>query len=134
MKGLLRRFLFYTIALFATTQLLAGFHLAGGLQMYIVTGIILSLMMLVLKPVLQLLSMPLNLITFGLASFLVNAIILFLLTVFVSQVSVEPFSLPGISFAGFAIPAIGLNKWFAYLVASVVLSGVYSLLTWVATD
>lgn len=134
MKGLLRRFLFYTIALFVSTQLLSGFHLTGGVQTYIVTGIILSLMMLILKPVLQFLSMPLNLITFGLTSFLVNALILFLLTAFVAQVTVEAFSLPGISFVGFAIPPIGLNKWFAYLVASIVLSGVYSLITWITTE
>lgn len=134
MKGLLRRFLFSTLALFITTQLLSGFHLTGGVQTYIVTGIILSIMMLTLKPVLQLISMPLNLITFGLISFVINAIILFLLTAFVAQVSIEPFSLPGLSFLGFAIPSIPLNKWFAYLVASIVLSGVYSLLTWITTD
>lgn len=91
-------------------------------------------MMLILKPILDLLSMPLNLLTFGLVSFLVNAVILFFLTVFVAQVSVLPFTLPGISFVGFAIPPIALNKWFAYLVASMVLSGVYSFLTWVGTD
>ena len=130
----MRRFLFYTIALFATSQLLSGFYLTGGLQTYIITGIILSLMMLILRPVLNLLSMPLNIITFGFASFLVNAVILFLLTVFVVQVHVVPFTLPSISFAGFAIPAIGLNKWFAYLVASIVVSGVYSILTWVTTE
>jgi len=131
MKGLLKRFLFYTIALFITTQLLSGFRLTGGVQTYIVTGIILSLMMLILKPVLQFLSMPLNLITFGLTSFLVNAIILFLLTALAPQVTIQAFSLPGITFLGFAIPAIALNKWFAYLVASIVLSGVYSLLIWI---
>lgn len=134
MKGILKRFLFYTIALFAATQLLAGFRLDGGLQIYIITGIILSLMMLILKPILEFVSMPLNAITFGLASFLVNVIILFLLTVFVGQVKVEPFSLPGISLAGFAIPAIGLNRWFAYGVASFVLSGVYSILTWIVSE
>lgn len=134
MKGLLRLFLFYTISLFISTQLLSGFKLTGNVQTYIVTGIILTIMMLLLKPILKLLSMPLNLITFGLASFLINAVILFLLTVFVPQVTISPFTLPGISFLGFVIPPIGLNKWFAYIIASVVLSGVYSLLTWLTTE
>ena len=132
MKNLLRLFLFYTISLFATTQLIAGFQLKGGLQIYLVTGLILSLMMLILKPILQFLSMPLNLITFGFASFLVNAIILFLLTVFVAQVQVNGFVFPGLSFMGFATPSVPLNRWFAYIVASIVLSGVYSFLTWIA--
>lgn len=134
MKGLLRRFLFYTIALFLATQLLYGFKLHGGLQVYIMTGIILSLMMLILKPILHIVSMPLNLITFGLASFLVNTLILFLLAIFVPQVVVNPFTLPGISFFGFTIPAIRLNQWFAYLVASIVLSSVYSILTWLTSE
>jgi len=133
-KGLLRRFLFYTIALFVSTQVLSGFSLHGGLQVYIVTGVILSLMMLLLKPILQFLSIPFNIVTFGLFSFLINTIILFLLTIFVSQVTVSPFTLPSISFFGFVIPAIGLNKWFAYLVASTVLSGVYSILTWLVNE
>lgn len=134
MKGILRRFLFYTIALFVTTQILSGFHLSGGLQVYIITGVVLSIMMLILKPILNLLSMPLNLITFGFASLLVNAIILFLLTIFVAQVQVSGFVFPGISFMGFATPPFALNRWFAYLVASFVLSGVYSILTWVTTE
>ena len=134
MKGLLRLFLFYTISLFLTTQVLSGFQLHGGLQIYIITGIILSLMMLILRPILQFLSMPLNLMTFGFASFFVNVIILFLLTVFVGQVQVNSFTFPGISFLGFATPAIPLNRWFAYIVASVVLSGVYSFLTWIAAE
>jgi putative membrane protein len=133
-KGLLKRFLYYTIALFIATQLLAGFKLHGGLQVYIITGIILSLMMLILKPVLHFLSMPLNIITFGLSSFLVNVVILFLLTVFVAQVTVGPFTLPGISLLGISVVPIALNKWFAYLVASFVVFGVYSLLLWIQSE
>lgn len=134
MRGLLRRFVFYTLSLFITTQLLAGFRLHGGVWAYIIAGIMLSLMMLILKPILKFISIPINIITFGFFSFFLNTIILFLLTVFVSTVTVDPFTLPGIAFFGFAIPAIALNKWFAYIACSVVISGVYSILAWITAE
>lgn len=130
----MRRFVYYTTALFLTSLLLSGLRITGGIPSYIIGGIILSLMMFLLKPILSILSFPLNMITFGFFSIVVNGIILFLLTIFVPQINVYPFTIPAVSFFGFATPAIDLNKWFAFLVASLVVSGVYSLLTWLTTD
>ncbi len=134
LKGILRRFLFYTASLFLTTLLLSGVRIAGGLQAFVIAGIALTIMMFVLKPILTILSFPFNAITFGFFSIIVNAIILFLLTIFIPQITVNPFITSKIIFLGFIIPAIALNKWFAFVVASVTISGVYSLLTWVTTE
>ena len=133
-KAILRRFLFYTSSLFLTTLILSGVKIFGGVQAYIIAGVSLTVMMFVLKPVLHVLSFPFNAITFGFFSFVVNAIILFLLTIFVPQITINPFITSKITFLGFVIPAIALNKWFAFLVASMTISGVYSLLAWVTND
>ncbi len=133
-KGILRRLLFYTSSLFLTTIILSGVKVSGGMQAYIIAGIALTIMMFVLKPILTILSFPFNAITFGFFSIIVNAIILFLLTIFIPQITVNPFILSRISFLGFVIPAIALNKWFAFVVASLTISGVYSLLTWITTE
>ncbi|HEX7042629.1 MAG TPA: phage holin family protein [Patescibacteria group bacterium] len=133
-RAILRRFLFYTASLFITTLLLTGVRITGGIGAYIVAGVALTIMIFLLKPILNILSFPFNAITFGLFSFVVNAIILFLLTIFVPQISVTPFITSKITFLGFVIPAFALNKWFAYLVASLVVSGVYSLLEWVTNS
>lgn len=134
LKGILRRFLFYTSSLFITTIILSGVRVAGGVGAYVIAGVALTIMMFVLKPILTILSFPFNAITFGLFSLVVNALILFLLTIFVPQITVMPFVLPKITFLGFVIPAIALNKWFAFVVASVTISGVYSLLTWITSE
>lgn len=134
MKGILRRFVFYTTALFLASLLLSGLVIKGGIPTYLIGGIVLTLMMFVLKPILSILSFPINMITFGFFSIIVNSIILFLLTIFVPNITVHPFILSHLSFFGFATPAIALNKWFAFLVASLVISGVYSLVSWVASE
>lgn len=134
LKGILRRFLFYTTSLFLTTLFLSGVRISGGIDAYIIAGVSLTIMMFVLKPILTILSFPFNAITFGLFSIIVNAIILFLLTIFVSQITINPFITSPIVFLGFVVPALALNKWFAFVVASLAISGVYSLLTWVTTD
>lgn len=133
-KAILKRLLFYTSSLFLTTLILSGVKISGGIQDYIIAGVSLTVMMFVLKPVLQVLSFPFNAVTFGFFSFVVNAIILFLLTIFVPHITVNPFITSQITFLGFVIPAIALNKWFAFLVASLTISGVYSLLTWVTSE
>lgn len=133
MKGLLRRFALYTTSIFVSSLLLPGLIIHGGISSYIIGGVILALMMLILRPILSILSFPINMITFGLFSFVVNAIILFLLTIFVPTIKVYPFTIPHFFFLGFSTPAIGLNKWFAFGVASVVISSVYSLISWLTT-
>lgn len=133
-KAILKRLLFYTSSLFLTTLILSGVKITGGAGAYIIAGVSLTIMMFLLKPILQVLSFPFNAVTFGFFSFVVNAIILFLLTIFVSQITVNPFITSQITFIGFVIPAIALNKWFAFLVASLTISGVYSLLTWITSE
>lgn len=134
MKGILRRFVFYTTALFLSSLLLSGLIIHGGVTTYVIGGIVLSLMMLLLKPILSILSFPLNMITFGFFSIVVNGIILFLLTIFVPQIAVHPFAIPHLSLFGFSTPMIALNKWLAFLVASLVISGVYSLVSWLSAE
>lgn len=133
-KAILKRFLFYTSSLFITTLILSGVQITGGVSAYIIAGVSLTIMVFVLKPILSVLSFPFNAITFGLFSLVVNAFILFLLTIFVPQIQVNPFITARLSLLGFVIPAIALNKWFAFLVASMAISGVYSLLTWVTNE
>jgi uncharacterized membrane protein YvlD (DUF360 family) len=77
------------------------------------------------------LSLPLNLITFGLFSMLVNVGILYLISVFVPGFEIVAFKFEGYEILGFSIPAIQLNTFFSTLVASVFLSLSTSVFLWV---
>lgn len=130
MKSIFRRIVFYSISLFLTSQIITGLTISGGLTAYLIGGIALSILFLIVKPVLSIITLPLNVITLGLFSFLINAIILYLLTIFVPNISISAFTFRGFSFAGFVIPNISVNNFFAFVAASVLLSFIQGALKW----
>ena len=67
-----------------------SYNSLDALKTYIVGGIILGLMNIIVRPVVKLLSLPLYFVFLGLASFLVNGIILFLFTYIVNVVLIIP--------------------------------------------
>jgi putative membrane protein len=130
MKPILRKLIFYTVALYLATLILDGVKVAGGFSTYVVGGIVLSLLFMIVKPILGIITLPLNIITLGLFSFVTNAIILYLLTIFVPNISISTFVFRGISFLGFVIPKFPVNGFFAFIFASVIISLVVGFLRW----
>jgi putative membrane protein len=130
MKSIVRGILFYSVALFLTTLILEGVSVSGGAVSYIIGGIVLSVLFFVVKPILSIITLPLNIITLGFFSFITNAIILYLLTIFVPTISISAFKFSGLSFLGFIIPRFPVNGFFAFILASAVISFVVGFLKW----
>lgn len=130
MKSIFRNVLFYSFSLFVLTQFLTGVNISGGLPTYIFGGIVLSIMFLIVKPILNIIALPLNIITLGTFSFFINVIILYLLTMFVPNIKIVPFIFQGYSFAGFIIPKVSLNQFFAVFVVGIFLSIIVTFLSW----
>jgi len=130
MKGFVRNVLFNAFSIFLLTQIISGVKVTGGLPTYLFGGIALTILLVVIKPILNILSLPLNLITFGFFSFLTNIIIFYLLTVIVPGISINAFTFPGISYSGFVIPQFYFNIIFAFLLVAFLQSLIVSFLTW----
>lgn len=130
MKSILRRIVFYSVALFLTSQIITGLTVSNGLTTYLIGGIILSILFLVVKPILSIITLPLNIVTLGLFSFLINAIILYILTILVSNISISAFTFNGINFSGFIIPKLYVNSFFAFVVVSILLSFIVGAQRW----
>lgn len=130
MRAIIRNIVFHSAALFALTQFLSGVKVTGGFVSFLFGGAVLSVMLIVVKPILNLISLPLNILTLGLFSFFSNIIILLLLTMFVPQIKIEPFTFQGFSYAGFIIPNFQFNQITAFLVSGFALSAIITFLTW----
>lgn len=130
MKSLIRNTTVNAFALYLLSITLAGVSIAGGLITYLFGGIALSVMNITVRPLLSILSVPLNLVTLGLFSFFSNAIILYLLTVIIPDIEISAFTFKGFSFVGFVVPDIYFNSLFAYVAAAAVLSLFYSYFEW----
>lgn len=103
MRDLLLRLFLNTLALWIVTQLYGGIYFASrsGLGDYLLAGLIFGLANALLKPVLLLFTLPFNILTLGLFTLVVNAVILLIVA------SLTPLDVRG--FGGALIGAILLS-------------------------
>ena len=100
------RFLAIAVAVYLTVNLVPGITVTGGWMTMLIVAIVWSVITMVIRPVLQLLSLPITIITVGLFSFILNALLFWAMELVV----------PGFDVAGF----------FPALLGSIVLS----LISW----
>ncbi len=100
--SLIVRFLGTVFALLLITRYVPGFSVDGFYTAAIV-AVLLGLLSFTVKPVLTLLTLPLNIVTLGLFSFVINAALLLLVASFVEGFAISNFMT---ALAGAAILAI----------------------------
>lgn len=83
------------------------------------------------KPIIKLLSLPFNLLTFGLFSFFINVIILYAVSYLISDFKINGFYFPGYALSGFNLPAAELNQLLSALVASLIIGLIATILHWI---
>lgn len=130
MKGLLRSYLINLFTLWFTSKVILGLKVNGGWQTYLFAAAVLTGIIIFIKPLLKLLFLPINFLTLGFLSWIINVTILYLLTLFVSQIKIVPFEFVGFSYQGFIIPKISFGIFESFLVTSFVISIISNFLTW----
>ncbi|OGG73167.1 hypothetical protein A3A38_03515 [Candidatus Kaiserbacteria bacterium RIFCSPLOWO2_01_FULL_53_17] len=89
------RFLATAVAVYLTVNIVPGISVSGGWTTVLVVSLVWSVIITVIRPVLQILSLPITLITLGLFSFVLNALLFWAMELIV----------PGFDVAGF-MPAL----------------------------
>lgn len=132
MKGLLRAFLITFFALWLTAKAVAGFTYSGGYQILLLATLVLFLLNLFGRPLLRLFFLPLNFLTLGLFSWVINVGLLYLLTLIVPQIKIVPFQFPGFAYQGFAIPPIYFTYLYTLVLGAFIISFISNFLTWLS--
>lgn len=104
--NLIFRFLAVAVAVYLTVNLVPGISLEGGWMTLALVSLVWSVIITVIRPVLSILSLPLTIITLGLFSFVLNALLFW-----------------GMEFI---VPGFDVDGWWPALLGSIVLS----LITW----
>jgi putative membrane protein len=88
---LLARFLATAAAVYLTVELVPGIVVSGGWVTVLLIALVWSVITMVIRPILQLLSLPLTIITLGAFSFVLNALLFWAMELVI----------PGFDVAGF---------------------------------
>ena len=127
MKKIVRIFSREVVALFICTQIAQGIIFSNYLEGLIITGIALAIASFVVKPVVNLLLLPINLATLGLFKFFSHAITLFIVDLALTDFSITGFHFAGLTSRFLDLPAItfqsGPLAYVAYSVILMVLTG-----------
>lgn len=94
---MLLRFLGTAAAVYLTVYLVPGITISGGWTTTLLVALVWSVITMVIRPVLSLLTLPITIITLGLFSFILNAVLFWAMTLIV----------PGFEVAGFVPALIG---------------------------
>ncbi len=127
-KEITRSFLINIFALWVTAAYITGFELSEGLRSLLIVGAGFTALHLILKPALSVVTGPLNFLTLGLIGLVIDAIILYILTLYFPQITINPWFFPGWSFDGFTVPSYEFNKLGATVISAFVINLIRSAL------
>ncbi len=131
MRTLLKHFIIDTISLYLISQAVSGISFAGGTYTLFLAGAVLMLATMVVRPIINILLLPINLVTFGLFKWVTYAITLYLVTLIVPGFVLGEFLFKGFSSYWFNLPPIALTGILAFIAFSFVISFVSSVLYWI---
>jgi putative membrane protein len=83
MRGLIKHFIINTAALYIISITVHGMVFANGTYTLLLTGAVLMLTNMIVKPIINILLLPINLVTFGLFKWIGYAVTLYLVTLVV---------------------------------------------------
>lgn len=130
-RKILKHFLENLASLYTVSLLVSGITFGDGVNTLLLTSIALTLAAFVIKPVINILLLPINLITFGLFRWVGYAIALYVVTLVIPSFKLMNFVFNGLSSNWFPIPAFSLSGIVAFIAFSFLISFISSIIDWI---
>lgn len=131
-KRIIRTVIIEGTSLYLASQVASGFLFAKGAQSFIMTVLALAVASFVVKPIITLLILPINLLTFNFFRWASHGITLFLVDFALEEFTISNFSFPGFHSDYIDIPPLVLEQGVAaYLGFSVVISIIATVIYWI---
>jgi len=131
MKKIFRHFVIDTLTLYTISLLTTGLVFEKGLTTILLAGAGLTAASLLASPVINLLLLPINLITFNLFKWVSSAIALYLVTLVVPGFKITHFYFGGMASRLFTIPSFSLGGALSYVAFAFIISLITSLIYWI---
>lgn len=134
MKNIFKAIIINSSAFYAASQIVKGFQFTGGIATIFLAGVAFTLINALVKPIVSLFLLPFNLVTLGLFSWIINVIMLYLLTVAVPEIKITSWVFAGFSYQGFIVPQMHLSMLQTIIIASFVISIFTGIINWIIKD
>lgn len=130
MKLLIKLFIINTASLFIISKFFEGLSVGDKYYSLFVTGAVMTAVTLLGKPIIKILLLPLNLITFGFFNWVSSAFVLYIVGLIIKDFKINYFSFEGLTSIWLELPSVYLQGFLAYVAFSFVYSIIYSFFHW----
>lgn len=130
MKRILRHYIIDTASLWATSIIATGMVFQNGFTTLLTAGVGLMIASLFAKPIINMLLLPINLVTFGLFRWVSSAVVLYLVTLLIPAFKIDYFRFDGFTSKWFDLPPLYFEGMIAYIGFAFILSMLTSILYW----
>lgn len=131
MKGIFKHFVIDSVSLYLVSLFVGGLVFEKGMTTLFLAGAVLAITTMLVRPVINLLLLPINLITFGLFKWIGHAVSLYIVTLVVPGFKILEFDFAGIATFWFVIPPIFFTGILALIAFSFLISTISSLIYWI---
>lgn len=130
MKKPIKHVILNAVGILILSTILPGVSYNNSIATLLVAAVILGLINLLIKPLLKIVLLPINIITFGLAGWLIQVVTLYLTTLLVEGFTIGSFTTNSLDIFGLHIPALHFSGFWAYFGSSLVFSVISNILYW----
>ncbi|MFH1561670.1 MAG: phage holin family protein [Patescibacteria group bacterium] len=130
MKKLLRSFVLSLIALKIVSGLTGAVFFDQGAKSLILAALALTGFEYLLKPIANLLLLPINILTLGLLRWVINVVGLYLATAITPGFYLESFTFPGLTWQGIVLPKISFSLLVSYIIISFLINLIITIAKW----
>lgn len=130
MKMLIKTYFSNAILLLGVSEFFPGMSFNGGIKTFLSASLALALSTLIVKPIINVMILPLNLVTFGFFRWISSFVALYLVTLVVPDFMISSFSFKGFESLWFDLPAVNVAGFFAIILYSLLISIGNTFLHW----
>jgi uncharacterized membrane protein YvlD (DUF360 family) len=122
-------------SIYVVIQILSGvIYYVGGIQTVLTAALLISLANLFVRPVVNLLLLPIHLITLGLSRWVANLVVLYGVTLIEKNLIIHPFTSARVDLGYLIIPPITFSSFGAFIVVTLTLTVVFHFIYWLFQD
>lgn len=122
MFGLIRTLIASIIVLFAVAQVVPGISYQGDLRVLLQAALVFAVIQSLVVPILNLIALPLNLLSFGLVSVVINVGLFYAISYIVSGFTFSSFYFPGYLSGAVIVPAFTVPIYGTIVIGAIVTS------------
>ena len=134
MRGFIRRVVYYMGALYTTSVLIPGFAIAQSLRGFIISSIVVTLAFTFLSPLIRFVLLPINIVTVGIFSWLVQVVVFYIALLFIpSLFSIKSWDFTGWSLSqlGVTIAPMNVSVFATVIIAALMISFMAGIVQWI---